>query len=127
MWSLYKFFVLSHYHFTLWINCHFLTCLFFFFCSLFFFFNGIIDDYWYVQEFWDDWDTVEHEDLAWQLIFFFWEINVGGMSEEDYPNCYVTDGFFEFIGCHFYPDDNWLYPEFRYFFIFCHETSDWFL
>lgn len=81
---------------------------------LLFFFNGLVDDYWYVQELWESWDFDEEFILCWKLIFFLWEINVSGLSEDYYGDC-------------FYPDDNYLYPEFKYYYIFFEQNLDcWF-
>ena len=89
-------------------------CLFFSFYNLYilivfiFYFNiyfiVIAGNYLYVQEIWGDWDW-DIDDFSWKIIYLTWETNVSGVADVFYDD-------------YFFPFDNYLYPENRFFFIY---------
>lgn len=72
-----------------------------------------MSEYLYLQENIDDWD-INLDDVTETTPFLMWELNVSNIS----------DDFWNFFDDAFYPWDNYLYPEFRYFFIFAEFNKD---
>jgi hypothetical protein len=88
---------------------------------IFFFYNFTnitVKVFWFTQEVWDDWDY-DFELIEWKLQFFLWEACVSGLSDTFWKK---SDNFW---GDCFFPLDNWLYPEFRYFFIYTDDIVDY--
>jgi hypothetical protein len=69
--------------------------------------NFIIGEYGYTQEVWDDcdWELGITDEI---LTYLLYDAHVSGLSDVFWGDC-------------FFPEDNYLYPEFRYFFIFTDE------
>lgn len=68
------------------------------------YFVCIAGDYLYVQEVWDDWNW-DIDEVSWKIAYLVWETNVSGVSDVFYGDC-------------FFPLDNYLYPENRFFYIY---------
>lgn len=73
----------------------------------------LVSSYLYIQEAWDNWD-MDLDDLTETTPFLMWELNISSISDE----------FWNFWDDGFYPWDNYLYPEFRYFFIYSNTIVD---
>ena len=81
-------------------------CLFtvFFFLCLFFVSNVMFGIFLYTREVWDEWDW-ELDFIEWKVQYFYYELGITGLS----------DVFWDDL---FFPWDNIMYPEFRFFFIY---------
>lgn len=61
----------------------------------------------YAREVWDEWDW-DLELVNWKVLYFHYELCVTGFSDVFWGDC-------------FFPEDNFMYPEFRFFFIYTND------
>lgn len=76
----------------------------------------LVTEYLYCQECWGDWD-INSKDVSEPEAYILWENVVSGLS----------DNFWDAWDDKFYPWDNYLYPEFRFFFVFTDTIVDFWI
>ncbi len=117
--------------FVLFFYIFFIIYLTFFF-SRFYEEYFLITEYFYCQECWDDWN------IDWKFIsepeaYNLWEFSVSAISDNFWEIIMLNDQFFpkntawEAFYDKFYSEDNYLYPEFRFFFIFTNLILDFWI